>query len=229
MSANDIIDGQGKRNDLEELRGMVEQGMTLDEILLADTDNHASRCVGWLSRLIEARDRSIYNSSSSRDIEVYYLYGQTGVGKTSYVMNRYAPEDVYRVSDYLHPFDGYGNQKVLLMDEFSGALPFDQLLNVTDRWRTTLAARYHNRIAMYDTVWIVSNLPLNELYSEIERPRRKAMFRRFRQVIYMTRQGGMHRYDPDEISDYLGDPEHAPAGRFHLLGLDDSLRAEDII
>lgn len=55
---------------------MVEQGMTLDEILLADTDNHASRCVGWLSRLIEARDRSIYNSSSSRDIEVYYLYGQ---------------------------------------------------------------------------------------------------------------------------------------------------------
>ena len=118
MSANDIIDEQGKRNDLEELRGMVEQGMTLDEILLADTDNHASRCVGWLSRLIEARDRSIYNSSSSRDIEVYYLYGQTGVGKTSYVMNKYAPEDVYRVSDYLHPFDGYGNQKVLLMDEF---------------------------------------------------------------------------------------------------------------
>ena len=45
----------------------------------------------------------------------------------------------------------------------------------------------------------------------------------------MTRQGGMHRYDPDEISDYLGDPEQAPAGRFHLLGLDDSLRAEDII
>ena len=115
------------------------------------------------------------------------------------------------------------------MDEFSGALPFDQLLNVTDRWRTTLAARYHNRIAMYDTVWIVSNLPLNELYGEIERPRRKAMFRRFRQVIYMTRQGGFHRYDPDEISDYLGDPEQAPAGRFHLLGLDDGLRAEDII
>ncbi|MFR0589078.1 hypothetical protein ACLUWG_04450 [Bifidobacterium apri] len=98
---------------------------------------------GWLSRLIEARDRSIYNSSSSRDIEVYYLYGQTGVGKTSYVMNKYAPEDVYRVSDYQHPFDGYENQKVLLMDEFAGTLPFDQLLNVTDRWRTTLASRYH--------------------------------------------------------------------------------------
>ncbi|MFR0615652.1 hypothetical protein ACLUWK_04535 [Bifidobacterium apri] len=157
------------------------------------------------------------------------MYGQTGVGKTSYVMNKYAPEDVYRVSDYQHPFDGYENQKVLLMDEFAGTLPFDQLLNVTDRWRTTLAARYHNRIAMYDTVWIVSNLPLNELYSEIERPQRKAMFRKFRQVIYMTRQGGMHRYDPNEISDYLGDPEQAPAGRFHLIGLDDSLRAEDII
>ncbi|WP_148501016.1 P-loop NTPase family protein [Paenibacillus rubinfantis] len=57
-----------------------------------------------------------------RELEVAYIWGKTGVGKTRHVMEKFGYQNVYRVTDYIHPFDNYKGEDVILFDEFRGQL-----------------------------------------------------------------------------------------------------------
>lgn len=103
-----------------------------------------------------------------RDIEVTYLWGAAGVGKTSSVLKTYGYENVYKVTNYTHPFDEYACQDVLLLDEFRSSFMISDLLNYLDRYPMTLPCRYMNKQACYTKVFIVSNIPLKAQYPNIQ-------------------------------------------------------------
>lgn len=103
-----------------------------------------------------------------RKVEVFYIWGKTRVGKTRSVMEEYGYENVYRVTDYTHPFDEYERQDVLLLDEFRSQINIDLLLKLLEGYPIALPCRYENKQACFTKVYLVSNIPLEKQYMEFQ-------------------------------------------------------------
>ena len=127
--------------------------------------------------------------TENRDVKVHYFYGDTGTGKTRGIFERHNPEDVCRVTDYGRKtglrFDAYHGQDVLVFEEFHSQVPIDAMLNYLDVYPLMLPARYNDRVACYTTVYITSNLPLEQQYTDVQRYKPetwKAFLRRISEV-----------------------------------------------
>lgn len=127
-----------------------------------------------------------------RELEVYYIWGKTGVGKTRYVLEKYGYENVYRVTKSRNPFDGYVGQDVILFDEFRSSLPISEMLTYLDGYPVSLDCRYSDKVACFTKVYLVSNIPLTDQYRNIqqEEPETwKAFLRRLTSVYEMLPDG----------------------------------------
>ena len=66
------------------------------------------------------------------------------------------------------------------------------MLNYLDGYPLDLPCRYNNKIACFTKVYIISNLPLNDQYRDIQREYEetwKAFLRRIHKVMYFTSDG----------------------------------------
>lgn len=149
----------------EAILDMIEEGATNDEILYAypTTMNRLNHIDQARQTIMASTMRSTY-----RNMTCHYIWGATGVGKTRYVMEKYGYENVYRVTNYKNPFDGYEGQKVILFDEFRSSLPIEDMLKYLDGYPIMLPCRYADRAACFETVYIVSNIPLEKQYTDIQ-------------------------------------------------------------
>lgn len=177
---------QGERTDLQRLKARAEAGETVNEILLSEDGAAAARCLGWLRATCEAAQAAKYRTAVREELEVNYLYGATGTGKTTHVYESEGIGSVYTVTDYAHPFDNYEGEQVLLLDEFTGQISMPSILKILDKWPVQLSARYANKWAAYIRVWVVSNLPPTDLYTYVPESQRRAFFRRFQHFYKMT-------------------------------------------
>lgn len=114
------------------------------------------------------------NANKFRNLEVTYIYGETETGKTRYVLDKYGYENVYKVTNYEHPFDGYENQDVILFDEFRSSLPLKDMLQYLDGYPCRLPARYADRQACYTKVYLISNIKFNKQYINIQETENKS-------------------------------------------------------
>lgn len=103
-------------------------------------------------------------------------------------MSDHDREDVYRVTNYKHPWDEYEGEPVLVLDEYNSQLDFQFLLNVLDRYPLRLPCRYADRYAGWTEVWIVSNKPLSGQYIYEDEASRPALDRRIGEVIHMDKK-----------------------------------------
>jgi len=128
-----------------------------------------------------------------RDIKITYIYGKARLGKTSYVYNKYPISEICRVTNYkVGTFENYQNQNVLVLDEFTGKLDITFVNNLLDRMPIDLPARYANRTACFTEVYIISNLSLNELYTDDQTKTPEvynAFKERFHEIIKFTALG----------------------------------------
>ena len=76
--------------------------------------------------------------------------------------------NVFRITDYLHPFDLYKGQDVILFDEFRSSLKIQDMLNYLDGYPLELPCRYANKIACYTKVYLISNISLESQYMNIQ-------------------------------------------------------------
>lgn len=103
-----------------------------------------------------------------RDLEVTYIYGKTATGKTSYVMNKYGYKNVCKITNYKNPFDNYKCQDVILFDEFRSSITISDMLQYLDGYPCSLPSRYSDKQACFTKVYIISNIPLDEQYKNIQ-------------------------------------------------------------
>ena len=180
---------QGKRNDLEALYGMIKDGLSDYDIL----ESHPSYML-QMNKIERCRQvvREEEFKNKFRDLTVEYWFGDTGLGKTRTVMERYGYENVYRVTDYKYPFDGYKGQDVLVFEEFYNSIRIQEMLTYLDGYPLDLPCRYANKTACYTKVYILSNVPFDEQYREIFRENRKtfdAFCRRISCIKEFTKDG----------------------------------------
>ena len=138
------------------------------------------------------------------DLEVIYISGATGTGKTRYVMENSGYTNVYRVTDYIHPFDSYSTQSVICFDEFRSSINISKMLMYCDIYPVELQARYSNKIACYTTVYIVSNWSLEKQYIESQENDKEtwlAFLRRITKVLIFEKND-IHEFS--SVKDYFG-------------------------
>lgn len=124
--------------------------------------------------------------------EVCYISGHTGTGKTRGVLEAHNFIDVYRITDYKNPFDGYRCQPVIAFDEFRSSLRLKEMLLYCDIYPLELPSRYANKYACYNKVYIISNWALERQYPEAQREDREsweAFLRRIHKVITYDDKG----------------------------------------
>ncbi|MDE6260899.1 MAG: hypothetical protein K2M42_08585 [Oscillospiraceae bacterium] len=193
--------GQGYRSDIAEIYRQIDDGMSNAEIMAANPD--AAMHIGKMDKIrqdiLEARYRDQW-----RELDVTYIFGPTATGKTRGVMEAHGYGSVYRVTDYKHPFDRYAQEPILCLDEFRSSLPISDMLDYLDGYPLALPARYANRQACYETVYILSNIDLPAQYPAVQATEPetwKAFLRRIHHVIeYRTHD---ERIDHGSATEYI--------------------------
>lgn len=193
---------KGRNEDMQELYEMVKDGYSNAEILAVNNDYILQ--IDKLDKLRTMLLTERYKNTRRLDLSVTYIYGETGTGKTRDILDRYGDANVYRVTDYEHPFDSYGCQPVIVFDEFRSQLRIADMLNYCDIYPIELPARYANKYACYNTVYIVSNWELEIQYEKVQEENAdswRAFLRRIHKVAVYSGDGGVTGYG--SVEDYL--------------------------
>ncbi len=194
-------DSKGQRTDMSELYNMVLDNYTNAEIIAVNQDYILN-----IDKIDKVRTTVLTERFKDKvrvDLEVIYIYGKTGTGKTRGVLENEGYSNVYRVTDYQHPFDGYNCQLVIAFDEFRSSLKLKEMLLYADIYPLELPSRYSNKFACYNKVYIISNWELERQYADLQLTDKEsweAFLRRIHKVI--------HYVDNDKIIEYSSVKEY---------------------
>ncbi|MCL2797704.1 MAG: hypothetical protein FWD58_06595 [Firmicutes bacterium] len=176
----------GDRSDLTDIMDDIEQGF--DEVDLSRKHHgRYARHQSWADRYKQQVFAKKFGKIRRLDLEVVYIYGKTGLGKTRHIMDTYGDENVYRITNYDgNLFDNYNNESVIIFEEFRSQVRIDIMLNYLDVYPLRLPARYNNKIACYTKAFIVTNIPLSAQYKNVqtEHPETWAAFLRRIHKVY---------------------------------------------
>lgn len=181
------IDGPNYGNEYEELRligklpknGKDNKTSVWDDILqdiedgLTDLElmrKYPAHAVKGLTAIARYRLVLERNRAKWRNVEITYISGTTGDGKTRYVTSKHGYPNVFRVMNYHSgAFDNYNGQDVILFEEFRGGtksgFKLEQMLNFIDGHPCELPARYADKFAMYTKVYICTNWDFADQYT----------------------------------------------------------------
>lgn len=154
-----------RQKDSECILSMIADGASNAEILheFPTAMNRLQHINAARQTLLEEKNRKVF-----RILTVEYIWGKTGVGKTRKIMDQYGYENVYRVTNYKHPFDSYAGEDVILFDEFRSSLLISDMLKYLDGYPLMLPCRYGDKVACFTKVFLVSNIPFEAQYPNIQ-------------------------------------------------------------
>jgi hypothetical protein len=168
---------QGKRNDLL----IVAQGITKGEVSRDDVFSDRPDLIVKFSRGInelflwkESRERT-----RDRELSVEVLWGDAGVGKTRYAYN--SSESVFILENSNGNtiwWDNYRGESTLIIDDFYGWIPHNQLLRFLDRYPCRLDVKGTTTFANWTKVYITSNRHPSTWYHKFQWTEDKALQRR---------------------------------------------------
>ncbi|MGL5437582.1 MAG: replication protein, partial [Lachnospiraceae bacterium] len=188
------VERQGCRNDIADLYEMIKDGLSDYQILEQMPESLTN-----LDKLDKVRQILIQETYKNefRELEVSYVYGNTGSGKTRSIMERYGYSNVFRVTDYNHPFDNYKGQDVIIFEEFRSGFNISDMLNYLDGYPLELPCRYNNKFACYTKVYMVTNVPLIRQYPNIQREQYSTWLAFLRRIhkVYEYKNGEINMYD----------------------------------
>jgi len=182
-------DRTNAESQAEQIVQMIRDGMTNAQILeqCPTAYNKMAHIEQTRQTLLEERFKDTW-----RDLTVTYLWGDPGAGKTRSIMEKYGYSNVYRVTNYdSHPFDGYQGQDVIVFEEFRSGIKIQDMLNYLDGYPVNLPCRYANKVACYTKVYLISNIPLDKQYPNIQADSPEtwsAFCRRIHQIEHLTTQ-----------------------------------------
>lgn len=159
-------EGRSQASEWDYILHDIQEGASEHEIMLTYPAAYARYTSGIKQMTFQ---HALQRLNTYRQLQVTYIHGPTRSGKTRSVLESVEhPSMVYRVTNYKHPFDGYQGQPVILFEEFRSSLPIEQMLVYLDPYVCQLPSRYSDRIGTYTHVYIVTNIPIEEQYTNIQ-------------------------------------------------------------
>lgn len=181
----------GKRNDLVAYKEAIEAGARERELYEE----------GFIRTSVQHRHLYAKIDSFKRPIrekapEVYLLIGDTGLGKTRYVSDRYLEDPEFWISPLSNGttwFDGYDHHKIVLLDDFAGAashITLSSLLRLLDRLALYIPNKGAHTWWHPEKIYLTSNILPKYWYSWEKRINQyAALGRRFTKVLLFRTAG----------------------------------------
>lgn len=186
----DLPAKERQRTDMDEITQMIEDGASNGEVRQA-FPGHYLRMKRHIQELREEITYEKYKRIT-REVRTIYLWGTTGTGKSHMVYDSYDPEDIYVVDNYgAGAFDNYRGEKVIVLDEFRSSFQLSFMLKLLDKYPLKLPARYSDKVACFERVYIISNVPMVEQYpilQEHEPESYKALKRRIHMEVPLLKR-----------------------------------------
>ena len=163
----EFIEERG-RKDLVVARQLIKDGMSFDEV----SDLYPSQSMMYERSLKNLEKKAMLEKERGRrrvNMVVNYVYGISGRGKTSFILDMHGDKNVARVFNYKKdPFYFYNGEKIVVFEEYHSQFDFDVFLNYMDIYFCPLSVRYDDKIALYETVYLTSNESPDKLYPDVK-------------------------------------------------------------
>jgi len=128
-----------------------------------------------------------------RDINVTYIYGTSGIGKSTAVRRKLGLENSFWVHHYDNSmFTNYNFQDNIVFDEFTGKIPISQINMLLNVEPIELRGLNCVKYGAYHNVYIVSNYSPKELYKEIQQTQPaiyQTFYRRLNNIVHVDKDG----------------------------------------
>lgn len=209
------LTGQGQRTDLEEFTQAIIDGYS-DMELLTEFPVQTQRYLNNIDKIRQMVLAEYYQKNLRHNLKVVFISGNPGVGKTRYIYQKHNIADIYRVCSYENPFDNYKSQKILVLDEYNNQLNVQLLLNILDIYPLLLPARYADKWACYEQVYVISNYDFEDLFGIYDDTIYKAIKRRFHLIT-----DRMNSFNVDEIYKVLD--------KFNEFNNDDNIDIDELL
>lgn len=150
------VSQQGRRSDLEEIQSLLEKGTKEEEI---SSLYFKQWCRYWKSfkRFADLRKPPRMRSS----LRVLVLWGEPGTGKTRFATEYARSRDIpfwISFSDTLRWFDGYEQERVVILDDFRGGARWQDLLRLLDIYEQRVEVKGGTVSWNPEEIWITSNV-----------------------------------------------------------------------
>lgn len=139
---------QGSRTDWEQARSHLQNGGDVVSTIEAQP-----QLLPFIRSLERFQTLSV-SKPLNRDVKVIVLVGDAGTGKTRWAYDTYP--DLYTKPEGQW-WDAYTGQKVLLLDDYYGDIPYSTFLKVLDRYPIQVPQKGSHIYAQWDTIIITSN------------------------------------------------------------------------
>lgn len=195
---------QGKRNDLKELKVMVDAGKSHLEIL-EETEGASARFEKQINYMKFCRQEEL-SDRQLQGVRIIVLYGATGTGKTYAAVNYIADKTDYYICEPPSNangrvwFSGYDAQKVLILDDFDGSFcNYRWLLRLLNPYKLKIEYKGGFCWACWTTVVITTNLFPTGWYTGVDlAPLRRRLTEANCEIRKMESQGVYKKVDWDE-------------------------------
>lgn len=161
------------------------------------------------------RKKEIY-SKQCRDIEVTYIFGSSGVGKSTYVNELVANDSVFRVDSFdKSAFTDYAGEDTLVIDEFKGQINLQFMNRLLDCFPLKVRGLGSLLPACFTKVYIISNFSYKDLYKpeQIENAGQYDGFVRRLNNIIKVEKGGVIKQLRETTFEEIPKSELKPYGR----------------
>lgn len=162
---NGVRSAQGARTDIEEARDEILNGRTTSRQIRQENPHFFHQYGRTLERLENDRMETQGRTLETKGI---WLWGTTGTGKSELAFKDYNPDThyVWKLNDNDWQ-DGYRQQPIVIIDDFRGTIPYDEILRMVDRWPNYHAKRRGQAPMPFTSklVIITSSLPPEEVYN----------------------------------------------------------------
>jgi len=170
------ISGQGYRSDLNDVVTELKKGVPLSEIMM----EHPNIYCQYRNGLKDIAAQCIKkNTEEFRQVEIVFLTGPTGCGKTRLAME----QAKYKIQGgQLAWWQDYEQEDVICIDEYSNDIKCSDLLALLDGYQLRLNVKGSHTYANWTKVFITSNLRVEQLHPNAEEVHRDALMRRITTV-----------------------------------------------
>lgn len=157
---------QGKRNDLDEVKKKIENGLKVDEIVM-DNPWIFHQYGRTLSKIEDLCMRKRFRTEMTEGI---WYYGETGVGKSHKAFEGYSPDTHYVVNlNDKGWWDGYAQQDIVIINEFRGQITYADMLCLLDKWPYAVPRRGREPLPFISKkVIVTSSMKPADVYHNID-------------------------------------------------------------
>jgi len=126
---------------------------------------------------------SDFSTPVAMERQIYVFTGRTGTGKSRRAWDE-AGFSAYPKDPRSKFWDGYRDQKHVVIDEFRGGIDISHILRWLDRYPVLVEIKGSSTPLVAEKIWITSNLHPEQWYTDIDTETMNALLRRLQITIF---------------------------------------------